>query len=100
MISVEQNKVNAGTADILLKSVTRRGKHFVARITDTDDSARQWLVHCKAHNLQTFAAFQKVVANEHSLWISHWCQTPRLAEERREDWQRAVGNAFAAGAKR
>lgn len=92
----EQSQSESGRAKIELESIIKDGE-LVVHFTDVEDE-RYWTVKCEAKHLQTFSAFQRLVADRNGLWIDHFSQHLRTANQQRRDWQDAVGMAFEWGA--
>jgi hypothetical protein len=61
-----------------------------------DGSTTRMLV-CRAADLQTFARFQRLVADKLGIWIDHYSQQSHRASTRREGWNDAVAEAFRNG---
>jgi hypothetical protein len=57
---------------------------------------KSWKVHVKPRDLQTFAAFQRRVAEELDLWIRHSSEQ-EPARLQADDWRLAVENAWRGG---
>jgi hypothetical protein len=88
---------STGSATVELVSVVRMSD---GRLSATfADGDRRWQVRCTAAQVQTFSAFQRIVASKHGIWIRHDCQDERRARLRDEQWQDEVAAAFDAGAK-
>jgi hypothetical protein len=62
------------------------------------DGDLKWAVRCTARDLQTFTAFQRVVASKLGVWVRHECQQYRQSRYGVERWQDEVSIAFDAGA--
>jgi hypothetical protein len=83
---------------IELQSIVRNeAGTFDAVFADGDN---KWTVRCTAREIQTFAAFQRVVADKLGLFVRHECQQYRQARYGVERWQDEVSIAFDAGAGR
>ena len=88
-----------GAANVELKAIIhdRDVKSLVVHFTD---GRRNWMVQCRATQVQTFARFLAAVADAIGLWIEHGSQCSRHARVRSEDWQVTVAHAFSAGVKK
>ena len=64
------------------------------------DGRFNWSVKCRAADLQSFAKFQAVAAEQRDIWIHHASQDELRAVRRKEEWAEAVRLAFAKGAGR
>lgn len=86
-----------GAATIELQRVSRcGGETLVVAFTDSQRMGN-WEIACKAKDLQSFGAFQRLVADQLGLWIDHSSQHYHRAWKRRDDWQFDVSSAFERG---
>jgi hypothetical protein len=60
------------------------------------DRESKWLVKVGPSDLQTFAAFQRKVADV-GLWVRHSSEQERTARLQADDWKLAAENAWRAG---
>ena len=89
-----------GSACVDLVSVARDGENLFVLVSD---GAHNWLVRCTAKDLQTFPAFQRVMADRYGVWIRHESQEHdgrSAARRRADDWQYHVRRAFDVGGQR
>ena len=96
-MSSDTNLLSAGSAMIELITVRRIADGQLD--VEFGDRDHEWNVRCTAAQIQTFSAFQRIVASKPGLWIRHDCEQERRSLDRAEAWQDDVSDAFSRGAR-
>lgn len=88
----------SGSYTIKLKAIRRQQEFFLA-VAEDHEGRHAWSIPCTALDLQTFDAFQGKFAAYVSVWVDHPSQREATRLERADAWQKAIAEAFNAGAR-